>query len=93
MMGRRAGECGRRRVLIRRSVWAVGVVVRDELLHDLLEVARSGDQEVVGAFAAHACLIQRSARVARAVPPVADRDRGADDGDVRRRRERDRRRG
>ena len=39
-------------MLIKRSVCAVGVVVLDEFLQDHGEVARSGDQEVVEAFAA-----------------------------------------
>ena len=42
--------CGR--VLIERSVWAVRVVVLDELVQDLFEVPGSGDQEVIEAFAA-----------------------------------------
>jgi len=58
-------------------VWAVGVVVLDELLQDLLEVAGSGDQEVVEAFPAQG-----------ADEPFGDRvrprcsGRGADDADV-----------
>lgn len=42
--------CGR--VLIQRSVGSVGVVVREVVLQDGGEVAWSGDQEVVEAFAA-----------------------------------------
>jgi hypothetical protein len=37
------GSAACRRLLIERSVWAVGVVVLDELLPDLLEVAESGN--------------------------------------------------
>jgi len=53
------GRCGgrgyaaRRRVLMERSVRAVHVVMLEVLLQHYCEVARSGDQEVVEAFAAH----------------------------------------
>jgi hypothetical protein len=40
------------RMLVECSVWAVRVVVLDELLQHLLEMAGSGDQEVIEAFAA-----------------------------------------
>ena len=71
------GSAAGGRVLIKRSVWAVGVVVLDELLQHYGEVAGSGDQEVVEALAAQ-----------RADPALRDRVRprrphgGAEDADV-----------
>jgi hypothetical protein len=64
-------------VLIERPVWAMGVVVLDELLQYYSEVAKSGDQEMVEAFAAE-----------RPYPAFRDGvgprclDRGAEDADV-----------
>jgi len=64
-------------VLAERSVRAVRVVVREVLLQHYCEVASSGDQEVVEAFAAHG-----------ADPSLCNRvrsrcsNRGADDADV-----------
>src|SRR5918993_3421846 len=40
-------------MLIKRLVWAVGVVVLDVFLQHRREVAWSGDEEVVEAFPAH----------------------------------------
>jgi hypothetical protein len=48
--GRRSAA--RRRVLIKRSVRAVGVVMLDEFMQDQAEVVWSGDQEMVETFAA-----------------------------------------
>ena len=64
-------------MLIKRSVCAVGVVVLDEFLQDHGEVARSGDQEVVEAFAA-----QRPDEALRDCVRPRRMDRGADDADV-----------
>jgi hypothetical protein len=47
-----AGECGLRGMLMERSVRAVGVVVLDVFVEHRREVARSGDEDVVEAFAA-----------------------------------------
>src|SRR5919107_156145 len=74
---RRAGECGRRRVLTDESVWAVCVVVREVVLQHYREVARSGDQEVVEALAAQGADSALGDRVGSRCP-----DRGADDVDV-----------
>jgi hypothetical protein len=48
--GRGSAVCGR--VLTEGSMWAVRVVVLDELLQHQREVARPGDPKVVEAFAA-----------------------------------------
>src|SRR5215212_3939998 len=70
-----SGACGR--LLMQRSVWAVGVVVLDELVQHLRQVAWSGDQRVVEAFAAQSADEALGDRVCARCP-----DWGADDGDV-----------
>jgi hypothetical protein len=67
-------------------VWAVHVVVLDELLQDLLEVPRSGDQEVIEAFAAQRADEAFGDRVGPGSPNRAaeDADIGADEHRVER---------
>ena len=64
-------------MLIKGSVWTVRVVVLDELLQHLPEVAGSGDQQVVEAFAAQRADEALGDRVRPRCP-----DWGADDADV-----------
>ena len=73
--GRGSAVCGR--VLIEGSMWAVRVVVLDELLQHQREVARPGDQKVVEAFAAQRLDEALCDRVRPRRP-----HRGAEDADV-----------
>ena len=58
-------------------MWAVGVVVLDELVQHQCQVAGSGDQHVVEAFAAQGADDAFGDRVGPRCP-----DRGADDDDI-----------
>jgi hypothetical protein len=73
--GRGVRPCGR--MLITRSVWAVGVVVLDVFLQHCREVAWSGDEEVVEAFPAQGPDPALCDGVGTRCP-----DRGAEDVDV-----------
>jgi hypothetical protein len=73
--GRGSGPCGR--VLIERSMWAVGVVVLDELVQHQRQVAWPGDQHAGEPFAAQRADEALGDRVRPRCP-----DWGADDGNV-----------
>ncbi len=73
--GRGSGAC--RRLLIQRPMWAMSVVVLEELLQYHREVALSGDQELVEAFPAERADEAFGDRVRPWCPY-----RGADDPDV-----------
>jgi hypothetical protein len=66
--GWRSDACGR--ALMQRSVRTVHVVVLDILAQHCSEVARSGDQEVVEAFAAQRAIQRRRSRSPAAPGPV-----------------------